>query len=160
MFELLRDFALKTLSLVLPFVVAWFYKPERIAGNLKFRVRGDGDGVTYECGELPSVRIWFLASNLSPFNVEIDRLQVQIAYGAVIGEVIHIRRHALPSSREAEFLIEGSLNERQVAYIRKNLHQKFETRLYLTAYVKSTIHSFELTREVNTNNVRLLNCVP
>ena len=160
MLELLRDFALKTLGLALPFVVAWFYKPEKIAGNLKFRVRGDGDGVTYECGDLPSVRIWFLVSNLSPFNVEIDRLQVQVAYGAVIGEVLHIRRHALRASREAEFLVEGSLNERQVAYIRKNLHQKFETKLHLTAYVTSKIHSFELAREVNTNNVRQLNCAP
>src|SRR5207247_10514116 len=95
MLELLRDFALKALGELVPFIVAWFYKPEKISASLKFRVQGHGDGVTYECGDLPSVRIWFLVSNLSPFKVEIDRLQAQVAYGAVIGVIVHIRKHTL-----------------------------------------------------------------
>lgn len=158
MFEFFRDLALKILGAVVPLFVSWFYKPEKIAANLKFRVRGDGDGVSYECGELPGVRIWFLVSNLSPFNVEIDRLRVQVAYGAVIGEAIHIQKHVIAASREEEFLVEASLNERQVAYIQKNLDQKFETKLYVNAYVNSRVHNFELTRIVETRNVRLVNC--
>jgi hypothetical protein len=158
MLELLRDFELKAFGHALPFAVAWFYKPESISANLKFRVQGHGDGVTYECGEIPGVRIWFLISNLSPFKVEIDRMQIQVVYGSVIGEILHIQKHTLNASKESEFHVQGYLNEKQVAYIRKNLHQNFETKLYLTAYVNSKIHNFELTREVNTNNVRLLNC--
>lgn len=157
MLELLRDFALKTLGHIVPFVVAWLYKPQKIASDLKFRVPGEGDGVTYEGGELPRVRIWLRASNLSPFPVEIDRIAIQIAYGSVIGEISHIRKHILPASKEIEFLVEGSLNERQVSYIQKNLSKNFETKLYLTAYLNSKIHNFEIAREVQTNNVRLIN---
>lgn len=157
MLELLRDFTLKVFGHILPFVVAWLYKAEKIASGIKIRVPGEGDGVTFEGGELPRVRVWLRASNLSPFPVEIDRIALQVAYGAVIGEIAHIRKRSLPESKELEFLIEGYLNEKQVAYIQKNRSQNYETKLYLTAYLNSKIHNFEITREVQTNNVRFIN---
>jgi hypothetical protein len=157
MLELLRDLVLKVVAIVAPFAVAWFYKPERIAADLKIRVRGHGDGVSFEGGELPKTRIWFLVSNLSPFRVEIDRLVIQVAYGAVIGEIAHVKKHSIAASREAEFLVEASINEYQIAYIRKNLSQKPQTELCVTAFVTSKLHDFETTSNVSTNNVRLLN---
>ena len=157
MFELLKDFSLKALGLVMPFVVRWLYKPAKLANGIKVRVRGEGDGVTYNCGELPNIRIWLLVTNLTPFEIEIDRIYGQLAYGCVIGEIFHLRRHVLPPAQEEEILIEVSLNEHQVQHIRRNVG-KLETKLYFGAYVISKIHSLELAREIGTNNVRHLNC--
>lgn len=160
MLELIRDFVLKLLAAVVPFAVAWFYRPEKIAAEVKFRVRGDGDGVTFEAGELPRVRIWFLVSNLSPFKVEIDRMAVQVSYGSIIEEIVHIRKHSVGPSKELEFLMESTLNSNQAAFIQKNLSQRFETKLYVTAFLSTKLHDFESAAIVSTNNVRMLNYAP
>ena len=157
MLELLRDFTLKALGHLLPFAVAWFYKPEKIAADVKFRVRGDGDGVTYEGGELPKVRIWFLVSNLSPFKVEIDRMVIQLSFGSVIEEIAHIRKHEVGPSKEVEFLVETTLNSAQVAFIQKNLPQRLETKLYVAAFLNTKLHNFESVVHVSTSNVRMVN---
>jgi len=157
MFELFKDFLLKVLGFVMPFVVRWFYKPAKLANGIKVRVRGEGDGVAYNCGELPNVRVWLLVTNLTPFQIELERIYCQLAYGCVIGEIVHLRRHVLPPAQEMEILIEVSLNEHQVQHIRRNFG-KVETKLFFGAYVISKIHSLELSREISTNNVRHLNC--
>jgi hypothetical protein len=157
MLELLRDFGLKAAGHLVPFAVGWFYKPGKIAADLKFRVRGEGDGVTLEDGELPKVRIWFLVSNLSPFTVDIDRMVVQLVYGGVVGEILDVRKRTLGPSKEGEWLVEGSLNENQVAYIRKQRGNRPETRLNVTAFVHSKLHNFEHAVSMGSSNVRLVN---
>lgn len=158
MFELLKDFLLKALGLVLPFVVRWFYKREKFIKGIRIRVRGEGDGVMYNCGELPNVRIWLDITNLTPFEIEFERLYGQFALGSVIGDFTHSKRYVLPPAQEREILIEFWLNEYQAQYVRRN-HGTYETKLFLGAYVTSNVHKVELAREIGTNNVRFLNCV-
>jgi len=157
MLELLKDFGLKALGYLVPFVLAWFYPPEKIAVDIKFRVRGDGDGVTYEGGELPKVSIWIRASNLSPFNIEVDRLVVRLYFGACYGEWSDVRRRKLSASKEGEWLVEAALTERQLAYIQRNLPSKPQTRLAITAFINSSLHDFETTVSADTGNVRFMN---
>lgn len=157
MFELLKDFGLKVLGHVAPLVLAWFYSPEKIAADIKLRIRGESDGVTYEGGELPSVRIWIRASNLSPFNVEVDRLVFRLYFGASYGEWSDVRRRKLGASKEQEWLLEAALTERQLSYIQRKSLSEPETRLTLTAFVNSSLHRFETTVETGTGNVRFLN---
>jgi hypothetical protein len=54
-------------------------------------------------------------------------------------------------------LVEGSLNESQVAYIRKNRDHKPETRLNVTAFVHSKLHDFEHAVSMGSSNVRFVN---
>lgn len=158
MFELLIELLIKVLGKILPTAVSWFYKPEKLNKGIKVRIRGEGDGVAYFCGELPKVNIWVEVSNLTPFTIEIDRIYGQLSYGCAIGEFIHLKRHIVPPADEKLVLVEMTLNEHQENHIRKNLG-KVETKLFLNAYINSKIHNLELTREINTNNVRLVNCV-
>ena len=81
MFEILKEFAVKALGRVLPFLVSWYYKPDKLAKKIKIQVRGAGDGVVFECGELPYVRAWLEITNLSPFPVEFERLHGHFWYG-------------------------------------------------------------------------------
>ena len=159
MLELLKDFLLKVLSFIMPVVVRWFYKPAKLDKGIKVRVLGEGHGVTFNCGELPNVRIWLLVTNLTPFQIEVDRIYGQLAYACVIGEVAHLKRHVIPPTQEKEILVEVSLNDHQQQHIRRN-HGKAETKFYFGAYVITKIHRIELTREISTNNVRYLNCAP
>lgn len=157
MFELIKDFLLKALGLVVPFVVRWFYKRGKFTNCIKVRVRGEGDGITFNCGELPSVRLWLVLTNFTPFEIEFERIYGQIVYGSAIGEFLHLRRYVLPSAQEKEILVEFWLNESQVKYLRQN-QGKNEARLYFGTYITSSIYCLELAKEIGTNNVRFLNC--
>ncbi len=157
MFELFKEFLLKILGLVLPFVVRWLYKREKFINGIKVRVRSEGDGVTYNCGELPIVRIWLILTNLTPFEVEFERIYGHLAYGGIIGDFSHLKRYVLPPAQEKEIFVELWLNEAQVQYVQRNQGQ-FETKLFFSAYVTSKIHCIELVREIGANNVRLINC--
>ena len=37
MFEILKEFAVKALGRVLPFLVGWYYKPDKLAKKIKIR---------------------------------------------------------------------------------------------------------------------------
>jgi hypothetical protein len=158
MVELLKDTIPKVLGYIMPFVVRWFYKAGKINEGIKVRVNSDGDGVTYNCGELPTVRIWLQLSNLTPFTIEFDRIYGQLCYGGVLGEFTHIKKYRLLPASEQDALIVISLTEAQVQYIRRNLSNVQASKIYLAAFINCKIHSFELHREVNTNNVKLYNC--
>lgn len=158
MLDLLKDFIVKALGHLAPFAIRWFYQPDKLANAVKIRVRSEGDGITFNCGELPHIRIWLLITNLTPFKIDFDRIFGQVCYGAVIGEFVHLRKYSLPPSKEKEIFIEYTLNGQQVQYIRRNLG-KMDTKIYLGAYVNSKIRNFELSREINTKNVQLQNCI-
>lgn len=157
MLELLKDFSFKVLAFLLPSVVRWFYKPGKFAEGIKIRIRGEGDGVTYNCGELPNVRIWLLVTNLTPLEISIDRIYGQLFFGCQLGEFSHLKRHFLPPAQEQEIFVEFSLTDRQSQFIKRNIG-KSETKLFLGSYITSKVHSIELARHIGTNNVQHLNC--
>lgn len=157
MFELLKDFGFKLLAFIFPSVVRWIYKPGRFDEGIKIRIRGDGDGVTYNGGELPNIGIWLLVTNLTPFEISFDRIYGKIYSGCQVGDFGHLQRHVLPPAQEKEIFVEFSLTEHQSMFIKRNLG-KNDTRVSLGAFVTSKIHSIELVREMGTNNVRHLNC--
>lgn len=157
MVELLTNILPKVLGYATPSAVRWFYKPEKIDKRIKVRVRSEGDGVAYNCAGLPNVRIWLQLSNLTPFTIEFDRIYGELWYGGFLGKFTYIKKHKLLPATETDTLIEISLTEAQVQYIRHNL-SNVQTKLFLGAFINCKIHSFELHREVNTNNVQLYNC--
>jgi hypothetical protein len=160
MTKLLKDTLLKFLGYAMPFAVKWFYKPGKIDEGIKVRVRSDGDGVMYDCGNLPNVRISLQLSNLTPFTIEFDRIYGELWYGGFLGKFTYIKKHKLLPATEANALIEISLTEAQVLNIRRNLLLKAPTKISLDAFINCEIHSFELHREINTNNVQHDNCAP
>ncbi len=157
MLELLKDFSFKVLAFFLPSVVRWFYKPGKFAEGIKIRIRGEGDGVTYNCGELPNVRIWLLVTNLTPLEISIDRIYGQLFVGCQLAEFSHLKRHVLPPAQEKEIFFEFSLTDHQSQFIKRSLGNS-ETRLSLGAYVTSNVHNVELARQIGTGNVQHLNC--
>ena len=162
MFEAVRDLLLKALGVLLPTILGWVYKPEWIASLVRLRVGSGGEGITVQGGDLPYLRIWLQATNLSPFTIEFDRVIVQVQLGGgVVGEFTHLHKHKLKPSSEEQFLLEGALSTAQLAYLaRQQVGTGVGATLYLTAFINCKVHNFELKRHVQSNNVRYLNCAP
>ena len=156
MLEAARDVLLKFLGALLPKLLGWFYKQERIANDIKIRPNGEGDAITVIAGELPNIQIWLLATNLSPFTIEIDRLLVQVQHGAVIGEFCSVRKTQLKPATEALLKVESALSAHQTVGFFKYHTQSSYSMLYITAYINCGVHNLQIVRNVQVANTRML----
>ena len=156
MIEAARDILLKLLGAFIPSLLGWFYKPDRIARDIKIRPNSEGDAITIVAGELPNIQIWLLVTNLSPFKVEIDRILVQVQYGAIIGEFSGLRKTIVKPASEALVKVDSALTSHQVSSILKQRDNASYTVLYITAYISCQVHNLEVVRNVQTANTRIL----
>lgn len=156
--DLLADISFKLVAYLLPWIVRHFYKAERILEKVKIRVQNEGDGITFNCGELPNVRIWLRITNLSPIELVIDRIYGHVFYGSPLVEFTSLDRRVVPTSSEIEFLIECALTQEHVQFLRRNF-KKQDSWLLLSAFVHSRLHNFEIKeRQVRAKNVEFFNC--
>lgn len=163
MAELLLDFLFKLAAYTAPFVVRRFYSAQKLSEQIKIRVRGEGQGIVFSCGELPSVRIWLRITNLSPVDVEFDRIFGRVKHISQLGEFQDLEHRQVPTSSELEVFIDAPLSGEHVAFLRKNRNQRhtFNTSLALSGYIRSRLHNYQLPyREVQTGNVEFQNCDP
>ena len=159
--KLLGEFGLKTATGVAPFIVRHFYKAGRLQAGLKIRIVERGQGIWMNCGELPEFRAWLRVTNLTLFDLTIDRLYGHLCHGSQLAEFQSLERREVPTRSEMEFMVSGKLAAEHVAFVRKNLGQRFETYLNLSGFVHSRLQNFEITgREVRTGNVEIINCSP
>lgn len=128
--------------------------------QVKIRVQNEGDGVAFNCGDLPLARIWLRITNLSPIELEFDRIWGRVFHGSQLAEFRDLDRRKVPKSGEIDFMIECPLTQDHVAFLRRNLKNKHDTWLSLSAYVYSRLHNFEIkARQVRAKNVDFVNYV-
>ena len=156
MLEILRDLALKLLGALVPKLLGWLYKPARIEKDIKIRPLGEGEAVTLNAGDLPSVQIWLLVSNLSPFSLELDRVLVQLQYGGVIGEFTSVRKVSMKPASETQYKVESPLTSAQVRSTLRSRESFSYSTLYITAYINCKVHNIEVHRNPQTSNVRVI----
>lgn len=160
MVELLQEFIIKVLGRVLPILVRWYYKPEKLAKKIKIQVHSSGDGVIFDCGEMPYARARLEVTNLSPFPVELERVYGHFWYGTRLSPFLYLKRVKVAPAHDAEIYIEADLSSAQVSYIKRNkvrMEQGMDQKLSVSAYVLCKVNNFEIQREVQTNNARLQN---
>ena len=158
--ELLADFLFKLAAYLLPWIVRRFYRVERLIDHVKIRVQNEGDGITFNCGDLPFARVWLRITNLSPIELEFDRIYGHVYHGSQLAEFQSLDRRKVPTASEIEFLIECPLTQDHVAFLRRNRNNRFDTSLSLNAYVHSRLHDFQIKgAQVRSKNVEFINCV-
>ncbi len=161
MLQLLADIGLKLAAALFPFIVRWFYKVERLHAGIKIRVVDGQEGIRIYGGELPRFQAWLRITNLTPLTITLDRIYGELYHGAKLADFANLDKHVIPTASEREIAIQADLTSDHVLYIRRNLGQRFETYLRVSAHVKSRLHNFEISgREVKTKNVELTNCPP
>lgn len=158
--DLFTDFLFKLAAILVPWMVRRFYGPDKLGSAIRIRVTNEGDGITFNCGELPNVRVWLRITNLSPIEVEFDRIFGHVNYGSQLAAFQDLEHRRVPPSSEMEFMIEASLNGEHVNFLRRNRNQQnFKASLSLSAFVRSRLHNFQLPfHQVRAENVSFINC--
>jgi hypothetical protein len=161
MLQLIANLGSKLAATVMPFLLRRLYKPERLRTGVKIRVMDGQQGIWIHCGELPNFRAWIGITNLTPVELTLDRFYGALYHGCKLAGFHSLERRVLPTAQETVFMVEADLSGEHVAFIRRNLANRFETFLNVSAYVICRLHDFAIEgREVKTKNVELVNCVP
>ncbi len=156
MLEAIRDLLLKALGAAVPVILGWFYKPGRIDRDIKIRPTGEGEALNFYASDLPNIQVWLQITNLSPFTIELDRILVQVSYGAVIGEFSSLRRITLKPASEELIKVESALTSKQVASVLVQSKTANYATLYITAFFNCKVHNLEVARNPQTTNIRVI----
>lgn len=161
MLELIGTGLLRLGAMALPPVARRFYGQEKLSSQIKIRVRGDGDGVVFNCGEMPNARVWLRITNLSPIDVEFDRIFGTIYCGARLAAFQDLNRYRIKSAAEDEVFLEIMLTQDHSTFLRRNRQNNCQTTLSVSGYICSSLHNYQLPyREVQARNVEFQNCNP
>lgn len=156
MSSILSDFFVKLLAQVFPFLLRWYYKPEKIAAKIKVRISSDGDGIVFWGGEMPRAQAWLEITNLSPFPIRFDRIYGYFWYGTQLAPFFLLKQQTVDAAHEIRICIQAQLAQSHAEYIRNN-QGKMEAKLELGALGICKVNQFELIRDIQTNNVRMEN---
>ena len=159
MLDLLGTGLLRTAAWALPTVAKRIYDEEKLTSKIKIRVRSEGDGIVINCGEMPYVHIWLRITNLSPIDIEIDRIFGEIYCGSKLANFQDLNRREVKTSTESEAYINVSLTSEHSAFLRRNRQNNFQTTISVSAYIYSTLHNYQLpVRELQVRNPEFQNC--
>lgn len=157
MFEAIRSWAVKILSKIMPSIFRWIYSHEKLVGLIDVTINSENDGVVINCSELPDARAWIEVTNLAPFKLKLVGVEAILYWVGRVAEFQSLQRIDVLPHTKLKLLIESSLNELQAAYIRKN-HALDNPRLHIKLYFESSIRDIEKQRDMQTTNIKLLNC--
>jgi hypothetical protein len=149
----ISDILLKIGEHLLPSLVRFFYKEQRFREQIKFSGRPEGDSVVWAGGELPYLRIWLHVTNLTPFDVTIDRVSGRATYGCQLAQFFVLERQKIPSASDGEMLVECYLSRDQIEMVKRQ-YPKEETQVSITAFVQSDVWNTEVTRSFRIAGVK------
>lgn len=124
---------------------------------IEVTVSSENDGIVVNCSELPDAGVWLEITNLSPFTQKVMGIEASLYWVGRVAEFKSIQRLELKPHSKERFFIQTSLNELQARHIREK-NQLDKPRLYVSIYIESSIRLITKQRDIQTSNVRLLNC--
>ncbi len=157
MLDILTNFLVKFLAWIAPFTLRKLYKPDRLAALVKLRVSAQSDGIEFWGSGLLQAKAWITISNMSPFEIELDRAFGVFSFSAQIEKFVYLQREKLRPSTETSILIETSLTKEQADTIRNLRQHNPRPGLNIQALFLCRVHDFEVRRTLETNHHRLVN---
>jgi hypothetical protein len=155
--EFLANTAVKFLAWVAPFTLRKLYPPDRLADFVKVRVSAQSDGIEYWGSDVPQAKAWITISNLSPFEITLDRAFGSFTYSAQIETFVYLQRHRIRPSTEVTLLLETSLTKEQAAVVRRLRDHNPRPGVTFNALFLCRVRDFEVKRTLDTSHHRLVN---
>lgn len=157
MLEVVLNSMLRLLARLFPWVLRRAYSEEKLANKIKIAVRSDGEGVSVWDGEHPRAIAWIELTNLTPFDIEVDRGRFRLAMGQQMTDLLLLEPRKIKHADEEVWHLEAFLCSDQLLSLRKNglpNEAKIEVYVHLcTSFRKVDIRN----RYLSTKNFEVLN---
>ena len=147
----------KFIEIVPPLLGRHLYPASKAAKNIKLGLREEKPiGVSLTI-EVPRLDIYFDITNLTPMNLFLDKLFIEVWFGQPTFDGVFLHPQPIPANRiTSDIHYNYFLNDYQVKQI-----QQFQTRqgsfgrllIYLTAYFQSRVGIIEVKRNIEREGV-------
>lgn len=99
-----------------------FNKP-RLSELVLLDIQPRHNSVVINLGELPSYTLYFQIINMSPFDIELDRAEIELRLNAARIRTQYIKKIAYESGQVATLLIDGEISPEIANVIAKSQHE-------------------------------------
>ena len=147
---------------VVPFLFSRYWNPTRLAESTQIDIRARGDQVTIVGESAPVIDCWLTIRNHAPFDVVLDKLNIDIRSGGYSASIWFHHTVTLSPGQTKDVSVGSQMNPPITA----NLDQQgniARCNLVITGYFKCRYRGYEVTNQ-NTAfiNARLINieCQP
>ncbi len=158
MFETLLSFLLERVVDVLPrWISRWLAPPERIARQVEIDLRRINPVNIILRADVPNMGLWFRISNMSPVDLVLDRLLVELWVGQPTLRGAVLERLHVPRGKSVEDVyFWHDLGPNQQEQIRSRIKDgllSVQVYVYLKAYFESRVGPVYVNRRLEHWNV-------
>jgi len=140
------------------FILRAALKPERVVSQIHIALRGDTPIGLSLNNEVPHIDLYFEITNLSPLDLVLDRMLVELWFGQPTFSSAILRRYVVPSGEITKNIyLRSVLNSEQRSQIQsfeRPDHSRGAIHIYLTAYFESAVGRVEVTQNIERTSPR------
>jgi hypothetical protein len=119
------------------------FSPRWLATHTAVDVRPRHEPVTIHAGELPELHVWLVITNRGHFPIDLDRLALELTFGAAIMRSSYLQRTTINTNGSAEIFVRSTISSAQVAHIAKN-RERPHIALQVQAEFNCKVHNFSV----------------
>ena len=124
------------------FVLKRIFTRERLAELVIVDVKARNRSIRVDLSDIPRFEIWFQVINMSPFDVELDRAEVEFHCAGSRLNAHYIRRTSYRSGEVGTFFVEGRLDSAQASQVAR-LSEKGSSSIRMEMDFNSKLFNFK-----------------
>jgi hypothetical protein len=146
---------LKIISKICPWLLRRYYTSERLDPLIKLDVSSSGERVNYNFHSQEG-SCWLTATNLSPFDFTIDRMEVDVVIDSGASfSCTKIMPEVLKGTGNQQIYVKSTSS--MLAETAQRAKDSKRARIEIQAFIVSSIRSFTIRRSIaDVSNVRVL----
>ena len=133
------------------FSKTWFQQ------QVKVDLRPRYEAVTLFAGDKKDMTIWLRVTNLTYFDIEIDRLTIEFHSAGHVAKLIKLSREIVSSLTQQDFMLQDNLTTDNVLAIEKTFSNNPRAMINVHAEINSKVHNFKLDLTLGDIEPRLVN---
>lgn len=135
------------------YILRKIFTRDKLRDLILFDVRPRHEYATVELGEVPSFRLWLQVTNISPFEVELDRSSFDFSCAGVTLRSYKLERISISSGKTTILHVEGSMSDGEANNIARNIENH-------NSFLKGVLEFNCLLHNFSKNNWNLEGILP
>ena len=119
----------------------WKFSEEQMADLVKIDICSRHENVTVDLGPIATFRLCFQVINMSPFEVELDRAQIEFQCSGTSLHVPYIKKIKVKAGGTEKFQVDGDIPDKKADHIAQ-CGNKGHSSISMDVYFNCRLHGF------------------
>ena len=135
----------------------WKFSEERMADLVKIDIFPRHENVRVALGPIATFQLWFQVSNQSPFEVELDRTQIEFQCAGTSLHIPYIKKIKVKAGGTEKFHVDGDIPDNKADQIAQ-YNDRNHSSISMDVYFNCRLHGFaKLYHWLDGVNPRFIN---